>query len=80
MDDKTTAVRRTGVLDFVKTIGNKEYHVLSPVIGGVAIKTDDDHSIIIPISHFDEFAEWLNNLRERLHSELDKAHKFERGE
>lgn len=79
MDDGSTAVRRTGVLDFVKTIGNKEYHILTPVIGGIAIKTEE-HSIVLPVLHLEEFATWLNNIAPKVKSELDRAHKFERGE
>lgn len=75
----TGAVRRTGVVDFVKTIGNKEYHILSPVIGGIALKVDEQ-SVIIPVPHFDEFVDWLDSIKEKVRKELDRAHKFERGE
>lgn len=76
MDD--TTVRRTGVLDFIKTIGNREYHILTPVIGGLAIQVDE-HSITMPIAHLNEFAEWLGSISEKIPNELDRAHKFERG-
>ena len=79
MDDMSTAVRQTGVLDFVKTIGNKEYHILSPVIGGLAVKVDEQ-SIILPVAHLEELAHWLNLMVPKIKVELDKAHKFERGE
>ena len=77
--DETSALRRTGVLAFVKTIGNKEYHVLSPVIGGLAIKLDE-HSIIIPVTHLDELADWLKIVANKMGPELERTHKFERGE
>lgn len=77
MDD--TAVRRTGVLDFIKTIGNREYHILAPVIGGIAIQVDE-HSITMPIAHLKEFADWIEAISEKIPAELDRAHKFERGE
>jgi len=70
---------RSPVLDFYLVVNNREYHVLYPVIGGLAFK-QGDNSITIPISVLGELADWLKSIAAQLPSELEKCQKFERGD
>lgn len=70
---------RSGSLDYFITIGNKEYHLLYHVVGGIAL-TIDDKSIVFPIAHIGELAKWLSEIADKMPAELERVHRFEQGE
>lgn len=74
-----SSIVRTGVIDLFTNIGNKEVHILTPVIGGCAIKVNEQ-SIIIDSAHLKALGQWLVKISDKLTIEQIRAHRFERGE
>jgi hypothetical protein len=74
-----TSINRTGVVDIYKQIGNKEFHIIRPVIGGSLLKCDEK-DIIIPSNKLRELGQWLIDISAKFDHEVERAHKFEVGE